>query len=572
MIGFLLMLIIFFVYALGSISSAGKASKFKLQPNSILQLDLAASIPDQTLDNPLSGISPLGVSVESATGLFDLIEMIEHAKNDDKIKGIYLKTDLLSDGFPTLNQLRRALEDFKSSGKFIIAYNNISTQKAYLVTSVADEICLNPMGIFEFDGLAIDTRYYKNLLDKLEIKPIPLYAGKFKSASEPYRVDKMSDKNREQLAAILEDLYDNYLNTISEARDISPNELRQLADNLEVTEAKQALEKGFVDRLTYEDEVLATFREKLGYEDDKDLDFVTIDDYKTTFKSDKNNSKNKVAVIYAEGSIVFGKGDAGQIGMDYVKMIRKIRKDDNVKAVVLRVNSGGGSAFTSEQIWRELVLLKEEKPLVVSMGNYAASGGYYIAAMADKIYAEKNTITGSIGVVGILLNMKDFFNNKLGVTFDSEMTGKYSDFGNMTKDWSPREVEVAQNQVKTIYKDFKKRVSEGRDMSMEAVEEIAQGRVWTGQDAIEIGLVDEIGSLQSAIEEAKTLAEIEDYKISTYPEQKDFYEQIKEMISVKTDQKIKEELGVLYDEYQTIKDIQQWEGVQARIPFEFSIN
>lgn len=570
MVGFGLLLFIGFLLLIASISNAGKADKVKLEPNSILKIELASEIPDKTVDNPFGDINPMGFNVSSATGLFEMIDIIEHAKNDDKIKGLYITTDFVSESFASLDQLRRVLADFKSSGKFILAYNKFSTQKSYLISSVADELYLHPMGMFEFDGLSIETMYYKKLFDKLDITPIPLYAGDFKSASEPYRVTEMSDSNRVQLHALLEDLYDNYLTTISEARGKTKEELKALADELAITDPSKAVEFGLVDKLGYEDEVFDALRTKMGYEKDKELSFIALDDYSTTYKS-TNHSKEKIAVVYLEGNIVFGKGKSGQIGDEYIEIVRKLRKDDKVKAIVLRVNSPGGVAFTSDQIWRELALAKKEKPLVVSMGNYAASGGYYLSCMADKIYAEKNTITGSIGVVGVLLNVENFLENKIGITFDREKTNQYADFGNLKREWSDREKEVAQLQIKNIYHDFKERVAEGRNMTMERVEEIAQGRVWTGQDALQIGLVDEIGDLKQAISTAAELANLEEYKLKEFPEEKDFYEQLKEMMSVKTDKAIKKELGEFYDTYQKFQEIQEWSGIQTRMPFEMSI-
>ena len=573
MVGFILVFLFLFLILAGVAGSLGKKSKVKVEPNSILHINFSTDLPDRTHDSPFGSFGSFGADIGANMGLFDMINAIEHAKNDDKIKGLYLTTDYLSESFASLDQLRRVLMDFKSEGKFITAFNNFSTQKGYLIATVADELYLHPTGMFEFDGLAIETMYFKKLLDKLEIEPISLYAGDYKSASEPFRVTEMNDANRVQLKAILEDLYDNYLETIANARNKSKDELVAIADALGITEAKDAVDNGLVDALKYEDEVFSALKEKMGYEEDKKINFVTISDYVDSYESKASKAKEKIAVIYAEGSIVFGEGQSDQIGGEkFMKLIRKVRKDEKIKAIVLRVNSGGGSAFASEQMYRELVLAKAEKPLVVSMGNYAASGGYYIAAMADKIYAEKNTITGSIGVVGVLLNFEEFFENKIGVTYDRERTGEYADFGNLNRDWTDREMEVAEHQVKTIYMDFKERVAEGRNMTVEAVEEIAQGRVWTGQDAIDIGLVDEIGDLQMAIEKAAELANLEDYKLKDYPQEKEAFEQIMEMLSVDTDKVIKAELGVFYKEFEAIKKLEEWSGIQARIPFEIEIN
>jgi protease-4 len=572
MIGFTITILILVFFLVVSVTRSSQKTKITVEPNSILKIDLAAAIPDRATDNPFEMFSPMGLDVASSMGLFEMIDAIEHAKTDDKIKGIYITTDYLAESFASLDQLRRVLEDFKTSGKFIISYNNLSTQKAYYIASVADEVYLHPQGFFEFDGLNIETQYYKKLLDKLDIEPIPLYAGDFKSASEPYRLEEMSDANRQQLKEILTDLYDSYLETISKARGKSKAELRNLADSLIIQDPQAALTAGLVDFLGYDDEVEQAIRTKLGYEADKDLKFVTLKDYSSTFV-DKNKAKERIAVVYAEGSIVFGEGKSNQIGGEgYMKTIRKLRKDKKVKAIVLRINSGGGSAFASDQIWRELMLAKEEKPLVVSMGNYAASGGYYIAAMADEIYAEKNTITGSIGVVGMMFNLEKFFENKLGVTHDREKTSPYADFGNINREWSSTEIAAAEHQVKRIYLDFKQKVADGRGMTMEEVEAIAQGRVWTGQDAIEIGLVDKIGDMNDAIKKAAELANLQEYNLKSYPEQKDVYEQIMDMFSVRTDKAIQKELGVLYPYIDMIQQIEEWNGIQARMPFIMEVN
>jgi protease-4 len=572
MIGFTLTILILTFFLVVSITRSSQKTKVTVAANSILKIDMAATLPDRATDNPLEMFSPMGLEVASSIGLFDMVTAIQHAKTDDKIKGIYITTDYLSESYASLDQLRRVLEDFKTSGKFIIAYNNLSSQKSYYISSVADSVFLHPQGFFEFDGMSIETRYYKKLLEKLEIEPIPLYAGDFKSASEPYRVEEMSDSNRVQLKALLVDLYDNYLETISKARGKSITELRNLADSLTIKDPQSALTAGLVDALGYDDEVEQAIRSKMGYEEDDDIKYVTLKDYTSTFV-DKNKAKERIAVVYAEGTIVFGEGKSGQIGGEgYLKTIRKLRKDKKVKAIVLRINSGGGSAFASDQIWRELMLAKEEKPLVVSMGNYAASGGYYIAAMADEIYAEKNTITGSIGVVGMMFNLEKFFENKLGVTHDREKTSPYADFGNLNREWSATEIAAAEHQVKRIYLDFKQKVADGRGMTMEEVEKIAQGRVWTGQDAIEIGLVDKIGDLNDAIKKAAELANLQDYKLKDYPEQKDIYEQIMDMFSVKTDKAIQKELGVLYPYIDMIQQIEEWNGVQARMPFIMEVN
>jgi len=574
-IGFLIGMFLIFLILLGIAGNAGKSKKVKVEANSVLKLNLAIEIPDRAVDNPFGNFSPGWFDTGPTMGLFELKELIEHAKEDDKIKGIYLNTDLMAESFANLDELRRVLVDFKSSGKFIISYNNFSSQKSYLLSSAADEILVHPSGMFEFDGIAIETRYFKGLLDKLEIKPYPLYAGDYKSASEPYRLTEMSEANRRQLHALLEDLHSNYLTTISEARGVSQEELFRLMDGLLIENAQDGLDSKLIDGLAFEDQAFDIVREKMGYDEKDKINFIDVDDYADSYTPPvKKGVRERIAVVYAEGTIVLGEGDESSIGGEkFMKLIRKLRKDDKIKAIVLRVNSGGGVAFSSDKIWRELELAKAAKPLVVSMGNYAASGGYLISAGADKIYAEKNTITGSIGVVGILLNLEEFFENKLGVTFDKESIGQYADYGSLTHEWSDREHEVAQGMVKKIYGEFKQKVSDGRGISMDSVEVIARGRVWTGQDALEIGLVDEIGGLDEALAFAAEKANLENYKLKEYPQEKDFFQQLMEgLMESRTDKMLKKELGIFYSEFEMLRDLEEWSGYQMRIPFDLSIN
>jgi len=385
----------------------------------------------------------------------------------------------------------------------------------------------------------------------------------------------MSEANRVQLRGILEDLHDNYLTAISESRDIPKDELFRLMDGLLIENTEDALENKLIDGLAFEDQALDVLREKMGYDADDKLTFVEADDYADSYEStDGKGVKERIAVLYAEGNIVLGEGDDGSIGGErFMKLIRKLRKDDKIKAIVLRVNSPGGVAFSSDKIWRELQLAKEAKPLVVSMGNYAASAGYLISAGADRIYAEKNTITGSIGVVGILMNFEKFFEEKIGVTFDRESIGQYADYGNLNREWADREHEVAQGMVKKIYGEFKQRVADGRGISIDSVEVIARGRVWTGQDALDIGLVDEIGGLNAAVAHAAEIANLENYKLKEYPQQKDFFEQLMEsLMESKSDKMLKKELGMFYTEFETIRDLEQWTGIQMRMPFDLVID
>lgn len=574
LIGFFLGLFLIFLVLMAMVGSAGKSKKVTVAENSVLKIELGVAIPDRAVDNPFSDFGPSWIDMGPEIGLFELKKVIEQAKEDPKIKGIWLNADFVAESFATLDELRRTLEDFRSSGKFIVSYSNFSTQKGYLLASAADEVLLHPSGMFEFDGLSTQTMYFKKLLDKLEITPYPLYAGEYKSASEPYRLTEMSEANRRQLRAILEDLHANYCETVGQARGKTPEELFRLMDGLLIASPQDALEHGLVDALAFEDEAMAVVREKLGYDEKDKLEFVELSDYRTTIAPETSKGvRERIAVVYAEGEIVLGEGSESTVGGEkFMKLIRKLREDDKIKAIVLRVNSPGGVAFSSDKIWRELELAKSAKPVVVSMGNYAASGGYLISCMADKIYAEPNTITGSIGVVGMLLNFEEFFDNKLGITYDRENIGQYADFGNLNREWSAREYEVAEGIIKKIYAEFKQKVADGRGLSLDSVEAIAQGRVWTGQDALAIGLVDSLGGLDDAIAAAAGLANLEQYRLREYPQSKDFFQQFMEsFMQSRSERILRRELGALYPEFTALQEAARWSGIQMRLPFDLVI-
>jgi protease-4 len=575
-IGFFLGFLLIFFFLFGKAGSASKKTGTKkVSVNSVLNLKLSPFIPDRYMENPLESFEPLGFSMNANIGLRELLNVIENAKNDENIKGIYLEADLLMEGYPTIYAVRNALKEFRSSGKFIVANHQFASHKSYLLSSVADEVYIHPSGYFEFDGFAVEKTYLKGLFDKLDVKPIPLYSGDYKSFSETFRNDKMSEEDREQTKAILGELYDRFNVTISLDRKIPTDSLVYWANSLTIIDVKSALEKKLVDGLKFEDEVHEILKSKLGLKEEDKLSLVSANDYKKSIKPTIEISKDKIAVVYAEGDIVMGKGDNSNIGGDeYKELIRKLRKDKDIKALVLRVNSGGGSAFASDLIWRELTLFKKEKPLVVSMGNYAASGGYYVACMADSIFADESTITGSIGVVGIMFNLADFFKNKLGVTFDREGTGPYADFGNPNREWSEKEMEVATHQVSNIYQDFKSKVAEGRNMKEEDVESSAQGRVWTGNAALALGLVDKIGTLDDAIISAANLANLEEYKTLFYPEEKDFITNfMNSLFKSKVKQNILKEFGPKAVEiYEYIQLLSQPNGIYTIMPYKLEFN
>jgi len=545
-----------------------------IESNSVLFLDLSKNFLDKKQENPILQI--IGKQDEEVPALFELTRLIERAKNDSSIKGIFIKAEQNANGFAASQELRKALQDFRLSKKFVIAYGEYISQKAYQVVNVADKIYVNPKGIVEWSGFSVEYVFFKNLLDRLEIKPQIFYDGKFKSATEPFRETQMTEANRLQTETWLGDLYARFLADVATARKLDSAQLRQYANTFAIRTPQQAVAFKLVDGVRYDDEVKSEMKKLLKLADDDKINFVSPGAYLNS-KSLKEFGKDKIAVIYAEGEIIDGKGQDGQIGSDtYRNLIRQIRYDDQIKAIVLRVNSPGGSSLASEVIWRELSLARKSgKPVVVSMGDVAASGGYYISCSADKIFAMPNTITGSIGVFSLIPNMQDFFRNKLGVTFDGVETGPYADALTISKPLTEQEKQIIQNQVDVIYGDFKTRVGDARKMTPEKVEEVAQGRVWTGQRALSLGLVDELGDINAAIAAAAKLAKLKEYNLYEYPEPKspfdDLFGSYINNVKVKS---IEEEMGATnYKLWKEVKSIRDHSGkVQARLPFTFSTN
>jgi protease-4 len=560
-------LILLLFSAIAGALAAGESSA--IDPKSVLYIDLAKPYLDKKIDNPLLQI--LGKENEEIPSLYEMTRMIRRAKSDSLVKGIYLKAELNVNGFAASQELRKALQDFRSSGKFVIAYGDYITQRAYQVANVAEKIYVNPKGMFEWTGLSVEYVYFKNLLDRLQIEPQIFYDGKFKSATEPFREERMTAANRLQTETWLGDLYGRYLADAAAARKLDSASLRQWANTFAVRRPQQAADYKLIDGVRYDDEVKSEMKKRLKLEEDDQIEFITPGRYLNA-KSLKEYGKDKIAVVFAEGDIVDGKGGDGQIGSDmYRNLIRQIRYNDQIKAIVLRVNSPGGSSLASEIIWRELSLARKAgKPVVVSMGDVAASGGYYISSCADKIFAQPNTITGSIGVFSIIPNMQGFFRNKLGITFDGVETGPYADALTISKPLSADEKQIIQNQVDMIYDDFKTRVGEGRKLDAAKVEEIAQGRVWTGQRAVSIGLVDQLGDLDDAIEAAAKLAKLKEYNLYEYPEPKSPFDDLfgSYMGNVKV-KAMEEEMGATnYKLWKEVKAIRETSGkVQARLPF-----
>lgn len=552
------------------IGNAASPSKPDIGSNAVLVLDLGNSFAEQAKNDPIHNF--FGDPSSDIPGLYDMVRLIHHAKGDSAIKGIYIKAGSNDNGYAASEELRQALTDFKQSKKFVIAYGNVIPERAYYVAMVADKIYCNPVGGVEWDGFSADLLFMKGLLDKLEIDPQVFYAGKFKSATEPFRVSQMTDANRLQTTVWVNDLYSNLLMRAADARHTDTAALHQLANSGAVQTAHDALKYNLVDGLKYDDEVKDELLNRLHRSKKEDINFVAFGKYARAAEFHKNGSDGKIDIIYAQGDIVDGKGDKDQIGSDdFVKLIRKARLDDDVKAIVFRVNSPGGSSMASEAIWREISLAKKQKPVVVSMGDYAASGGYYISCAADSVFADETTITGSIGVFSILPDMKNFFNDKLGITFDGVKTGPYADMGSISRPLTDQEKRFVQASVDTIYHIFETRVANGRKKDIAYIDSIAQGRVWTGKRGIDVGIVDRIGTLQDALNCAARMAKLSNYRTREYPEQKTLLEELGDQSysAESKEQAAIQEIGQQqYSLLQSVKQLKQIVGIpQTRLPF-----
>lgn len=569
-LGFFIALFLIFVFFFAIAAIVGAEEKIVVKSNSVLELDLSTPIKDYAPkeDNPIAEALEL---TDEKLALNKIINAIENAKTDDKIKGISIKTAFVNAGIAQTQAIRNKIEEFKESGKFVYAYNDIYTQKNYYLSSVADSLFLNPVGAIDFRGLSTEILYFKDFEDKYGIKMEVIRHGKYKSAVEPFLDNEMSEANREQTTSFLKSIWSEITDDISKSRNISIEKLNLIADSSNGRNVTVAKENNLIDASIYEDE----YEEKLAMGSDKKINTISIEDYINSGKGRiSSTAKNKIAVIYAQGDIVYGEGNEDYIGQGIInKAIKKARKDDNVKAIVLRVNSPGGSALASELIWRELELTKKEKPIVVSMGNYAASGGYYIACNADKIIAEPTTITGSIGVFGAIPNFSQFTDN-IGINAEQVSTNNsasYSVFEPMNQKF----YDVTKEGVEQIYTTFVNRVSAGRNMTFEQVNEIAQGRVWTGKEAIKNGLVDQLGGLNDAIKVAAELAAVENYRVRNYPNYKTDLKdalQMNPFIKASKENILKETIGnENYQLYNNIHKMKNLKGIQARIPFVFQV-
>ena len=567
--------IIFFVIIGIIVSSSSDAEETTIKNNSVLKINFKGQIIDRGNDE--IDIENIINQSEEKVGLNNILSSIEKAKKDDRIKGIYLNVENISASIATLEEIRNKLKEFKdSTNKFILSYSEVYGQSAYYISSVADEIYLHPQGMLELKGLAYQGMFFKNTLEKLELEAQIIRHGKFKSAVEPFMLEKMSKSNRMQVSRFLTSLWGDLTKGMSEGRSLSQKEINSMAQNLLIQEADQALQYNLVDKLAFKDELVDSLKSKLNLTKDQKINFVSLNKYKDVSVKDKNTkySKNKIAVIYATGEINGGEGSPESIGSEGLsKTIREAREDKNVKAIVLRVNSPGGSALASETILREMALAKEAKPVIVSMGDVAASGGYYIACQADTIVANPTTITGSIGVFGVLMNAKEMMNNKLGITIDTVKTNKHADIGTIFRPLTRVERQIIQNSVENVYDTFISRVSLGRNLSKEYVDSVGQGRVWTGRDALELGLVDVLGGLETAIEISSNMADLQDYRIVNLPKQKDPIEVLlQDLMGEEVRSSIvKKELGDFYDTYMELKNINSMDQIQMRMPQTFEI-
>ena len=573
MLGFFLSIVILFfvcfIIIAAAISSIDDDKTVSVGTNSVLYLNLDQAITERTPKNPFGNLPIVGGEEKDGLGLNDLLKSIQRAKTDDNIKCIYLNVSSPNAGFATMREVRNALIDFKKSHKKILAYSEVYTQGAYYLASAADKVYLNPEGALEFKGFSSELTFFKGTLEKIGVEMQVIRVGNYKSAVEPFILDKMSDYNRKQVTAYVGGLYNTFLTDIAQTRAIQKDSLYSIADNYKIRAPKDALNFKMIDGLKYKDEILEELKAISGKTKKQNISSVSINDYLKNNTS-VGSGKAKIAIIYANGEITGGEGSDNQIGSERIsRAIRKARLDDDIKAIVLRVNSPGGSALASDVIWREIVLTKKEKPVIASFGDVAASGGYYIGCAADSIFVQPNTITGSIGVFGIIPNFQNLMTNKLGITFDGVKTGKYADIMATNRPMTAGERFIIQNELNRIYSGFVSRVADGRKKSKAYIDSIGGGHVWIGTDAVQIGLADRIGSFNDAIKSAAKKAKLKEYKVVEYP---DVIDPLKSLLEESTDKiktyYTKQELGDNYMLYQQMKKVMASSGIQARMPFE----
>jgi protease-4 len=557
------------------ISSAGSGTDNVVSDNSILKIKIHKNIEERESDDFWGSLSPFDANEGGTMGLLNLRQAIKHAKNDTKIKGIFLDLHDTQTGFATLEELRNELIDFKKSGKYIVAYSETYSEGSYYLASVADKIYLPNSGQVEINGLNMELLYFKGTLEKLQVKPEVFKVGTYKSAVEPFILDQMSEANRAQLKSFLNSIYDDYLTNVAKSRNLDVNTLRNISQSMLIRNADDALKYKIVTDLGYYDNAEEYVRTKLGLGKKEKIKFVSYEKYEASIeRPDEVDADKDIAVIFASGTIESGNGNAQTIGSEKIAgEIRKARLNEKVKAIVLRINSPGGSALASDIIWREVMLARKEKPIIASMSDLAASGGYYIAMACDTIVANKSTITGSIGVFGLLFNGKDFLKEKLGITSDREKTGKYSDIITFTRELTDDERAIVQAEVERIYADFTQKAAEGRKMNVDDLRKIAEGRVWSGIEGKQNGLVDVFGGLDEAIAIAAKKAKLSgSYSTGYFPEQRNLF--LKQLLTeFGGDEEgvalqLNSEFSKFYPYIKTIKDLEKMEGIQARLPYE----
>lgn len=570
-LGSMLAMLLLIALFIGFLSGLSQEKVVTVDEGSVLHLRLDAPITELELDDPLAEVFP--GAAEQSLGLLRIKRVIAYAKTDPKIEGIYLNTTFVMGGIATIQELREAILDFRESGKWVVSYADFYSEGAYLLASAADRVYLYPEGEVEFNGLATEVLFFKKMFDKLEINPQVFRVGDFKSAVEPFMRESLSDENKLQLNSVLSSLHGEMLKQVSETRRIGPDRLKEIADKMLVRSAADAKALGLVDTLYYEDQVKDELRSRLNLGEDTRVPLIKYSQYKKAV-SNYSTSPNEIAVIVADGDIVPGRSDNGLVGSaTMVELIRRARTSDRVKAIVIRVNSPGGVFQAADQMWREITLAAETKPVIASMSDYAASGGYYLAMACDTIVAQPTTITGSIGVFSVLFDLSKFLDNKIGITSEEVKTGEVGDLVTVTRRLTDAEKAIWQKQTDKIYDTFIRKAAEGRSMSDVALRKIASGRVWTGEQAGKNGLADVIGGFDDAVQLAAENAGVgEDYKLRYYPQPKPLLERLTGSTeeSIRT-AFIKREWGEHYSWYTQWQKLKNYQGTQARMGVEFQV-
>lgn len=567
LVGQVILLLIVFLIGLSAISGLKKKEVKSIDPSSVLLLEFNSMITDQSPSEEAAFFSQLSSGLSEPVGLVDMMRKIESASKDDNIKGILLDLTFFSGGYGKAEEIHNSLVKFKKSGKFVYAYSDFYYNNTYYLASAADKVYLNPHGEILFNGLVTDILFFKGALEKLGVEVQVVKRGKFKGAVEPYIREDLSEENRSQIKSYVNSVFDEMVKDIAAGRGMESGKVRGIADGMLVKNPADAKSMGLVDDLLYRDQLFDQIRTSLKLKKDDKISFVGLKD----IKRENNSEEAKIAVVYASGDIVNGQGQPDEVGADrFAKILRDIRKDDNIKAVVLRVDSRGGSALASEIIWREATLLKKVKPVIVSMSDVAASGGYYISCMADTIVAYPQTITGSIGVFGLFPNAQKLMNDKLGITTEYVGTGAYSDFGRIDRKLTNEELGVIDGMVGRVYETFLQRVSDGRSISVSMVDSFGQGRVWTGTMAKDRGLVDVLGGMNEAMAIAAFKAGIKSYEVEEYPKSKSILEEFMGKLNKEETARamLRKELGTTYDTYLKIRKITEYSGVQALMPYD----